>query len=174
MFFHYKQIVSTFSIVIASGPPASGKSTAIKAGLSLFGCSNNNLFVKGTNRGFLKRSSVSTLPFGIDDPSQGKKGMSRAKISESWLSTCTMEHPLQIIALAFLYHSVYQLWLPISAMMLKSGWFHYCNVIIILILQLSICACTRKVPPEAIYFTGVKYGHASLSFDITEAVDGKT
>ena len=83
MSFHYRQIVSSFSgcsMIVASGDPACGKSTASKAGLSLFGCSNNNLFVKGTNRGFLERSSVSSVPFGIDDPNQGKKGKSRANL----------------------------------------------------------------------------------------------
>ena len=80
MSFHYQQIVDTYggcSLTIASGPPATGKTTAIKAGLSLCGCANNNMFVKGTNRGFLERSSISTLPFGIDDPGHGK-GKSRA------------------------------------------------------------------------------------------------
>lgn len=62
--------------MIASGPSATGKSTAIKAGLSLFGCSNNNLYVKGANRAFLGRSSMSTLPYGIDDPCNKKKGKS--------------------------------------------------------------------------------------------------
>ena len=80
MAFHYRQIVSTYggcSIMVATGPPATGKSTAIKVGLSLFGCSNNNVFVKGTNRGFLERSSISSLPYAIEDPSN-RKGKSRA------------------------------------------------------------------------------------------------
>lgn len=80
MSFHYQQIVAAYggcSLTIATGPPGTGKTTAIKAGLSLCGCSNNNMFVKGTNRGFLERSSISTLPFGIDDPGHGK-GKSRA------------------------------------------------------------------------------------------------
>ena len=64
MSFHYVQIVATYggcSLTIASGPPATGKTTAIRAGLALCGCANNNMFVKGTNRGFLERSSMSTL-----------------------------------------------------------------------------------------------------------------
>ena len=80
MAFHYRQIVSTYggcSMMVATGPPATGKSTAIKVGLSLFGCSNNNVFVKGTNRGFLERSSISTLPYAIEDPSN-RKGKSKA------------------------------------------------------------------------------------------------
>ena len=62
---------------IATGPPGTGKTTAIRAGLSLFGCANNNMFVKGTNQGFLEKSSISALLFGIDDPGHAK-GKSRA------------------------------------------------------------------------------------------------
>ena len=46
MSFHYRQIVAMYggcSVLVASGPAATGKITAIKAGLSLFGCSNNNV-----------------------------------------------------------------------------------------------------------------------------------
>ncbi len=71
MSFYYTEIVKLYggcSIVVATGPAATGKTTSIKLGLSLFGCSNNNMFVKGTNRGFLERSSLSSLPYGIDDP----------------------------------------------------------------------------------------------------------
>lgn len=64
-------------LTFATGSPGTGKTTAIRAGLSLFGCANNNMFVKGTKRGFLERSSISALPFGIDDPGHAK-GKSRA------------------------------------------------------------------------------------------------
>ena len=40
--------------------------------MDLFGSCNNNVFVKGTNRDFLERSSMSSLPYGIDDPKTGK------------------------------------------------------------------------------------------------------
>ncbi|SMN12438.1 hypothetical protein SPBRAN_888 [uncultured Candidatus Thioglobus sp.] len=76
MSFHYNKTVSLYSgcsMILASGPSATGKTTAIKVGLSLFGCCNNNVFVKGTNRAFLERSSMSTLPYGIDDPKSKKK-----------------------------------------------------------------------------------------------------
>lgn len=79
MAFHYSLVVSLYggcSIIVASGPAATGKTTAIKAGLGLFGSSNNNIFVKGTNRGFLERSSISSIPYGIDDP---RKGRSKSK-----------------------------------------------------------------------------------------------
>ena len=68
MAFHYKKIISLYggcSMVVSSGPSVTGKTTAIKVSISLFGCCNNNMFVKCTNRGFLERSSMSTLPYGI-------------------------------------------------------------------------------------------------------------
>ena len=68
MSFHYKKIIAIW-MVVASGPFATWKTTAIKVGLSLFGCCNNNMFVKSTNQG----SSISTLPYGIDDPRAGGK-----------------------------------------------------------------------------------------------------
>ena len=49
MSFHYQLIValcSGCSVVVASGPNSTGKITAIKVGLSLFGCCNNNIFVR--------------------------------------------------------------------------------------------------------------------------------
>jgi hypothetical protein len=82
MSFHYQLIVSLYSgcsMIVASGPSATGKTTAMRVGLSLFGCCNNNVFVKGTNRGFLERSSLSTLPYGIDDPQSGR---SRSKANK--------------------------------------------------------------------------------------------
>ena len=75
MSFHYKKVVEVFggcSIVVATGAAATGKSTAVKAGLSIMGCANNNMFVKGTNRALLERSSLSCLPYGIDDPKSKK------------------------------------------------------------------------------------------------------
>ena len=56
--FHYQLIVSLYSccsIIVASGP------TGIKVGLNLFGSCNNNMFVKGTNRGSLEMSSMSAI-----------------------------------------------------------------------------------------------------------------
>ena len=69
MLFYYQQIVATYggcSLTAATGPPGTA------AGLLLIGCANNNMFVKGTNQGFLERSSISALPFSIDDPGQAK------------------------------------------------------------------------------------------------------
>jgi len=36
------------------------------------------MLVKGANRGFLERSSMSTLPYGIDDPKNGGRPRSAA------------------------------------------------------------------------------------------------
>lgn len=86
MSFHYTQLVKTYggcSITVATGSSGTGKTTALKLGLSLFGCSNNNMFVKGTNRGFLERSSISSLPYGIDDPKlKSKSKANQLDISE--------------------------------------------------------------------------------------------
>lgn len=35
---------------------------------------NNSIYVKGTNAFFLERASLSSLPFGIDDPPKSSKG----------------------------------------------------------------------------------------------------
>ena len=64
------------AITIATGPSGTWKSTAIKVALSLFGCSHNSIFVKGTNAGVLERSCRSTIPFGIDDPANCNKSKS--------------------------------------------------------------------------------------------------
>lgn len=81
MCFHYPQIISTYGgccMVVATGEPATGKTKSVELALSTSGVPNNNLFVKGTNRAFLERSAISTLPYGIDDPCSGKKGKSKA------------------------------------------------------------------------------------------------
>ena len=65
--------------MVATGDLTTGKSNSIQLALSTSGVSNNNLFVKGTNRAILERSSLKTLPYGIEDPSAGKKGKKRTK-----------------------------------------------------------------------------------------------
>ena len=62
MAFHYKKIIWLYgrcSMVVASEPSTSGKTTAIKAFLDAL--YNNNMFIKCTNRGLLERSSMSTF-----------------------------------------------------------------------------------------------------------------
>ncbi len=67
---------------MATGPAETGKSTAIRTGLSLFGCDEIGRFAKGTNAIFLERSSVSSLPYGIDDPALGggRKGKTKSNV----------------------------------------------------------------------------------------------
>ena len=80
MCFHYAQVLATYGgccMVVASGEPATGKSCSIQLALSTSGVSNNNLFVRGTNRTMLERSSLSTLPYGIDDLCSGKKAKNK-------------------------------------------------------------------------------------------------
>jgi len=82
MGFHYSTIVNTFGgcpIMVAMGCAETGKSTAIKAALSVFGCHHISRFVKGTNAIFMERASRSSLPFGIEEAQNSKKG-SRAKL----------------------------------------------------------------------------------------------
>lgn len=79
--FHYETVVELYSgcpITVAIGEAETGKSTAIRAGLSLCACDQLSLYVKGTNAAFLERSNRSTLPFGIEEGARGKKGKSRA------------------------------------------------------------------------------------------------
>lgn len=59
------------SVTVASGGSGTGKTTSIKAALSLFGI--NSMYSKGTNPGLLERSTRSTIPFGVDDPKPTSK-----------------------------------------------------------------------------------------------------
>ena len=75
MMFHFASICKKYGgcyIPVAIGDPETGKSTAIKAALSLSGAQESGYYVKGTNAFFLDQANVSTLPFGIDDPHVGK------------------------------------------------------------------------------------------------------
>ena len=75
--FHYSTIKDMFGgcpMVVAIGESETGKSTAIRAALSLFGCNQISRYVKGTNALFMERASRSTLPFGIEEAVPSKKG----------------------------------------------------------------------------------------------------
>ncbi len=77
--FHYETVVEAYGgcpITVAVGESEMGKSTAIRAGLSLFGCDEMSRYVKGTTAAFLERASRSTLPFAIEE-AKGKKGRSQ-------------------------------------------------------------------------------------------------
>lgn len=74
MSFHYRAVIKKYqgcAATVASGESGTGKTTSIKAALSLFGV--NSMFSKGTNAGMLERSTRSTIPFGIDDPNSASK-----------------------------------------------------------------------------------------------------
>ena len=54
---------------IGSRAPSTGKSISLQAALSLFGANNcKNLYNSCSKAYCLQRSSISTIPFGIDDP----------------------------------------------------------------------------------------------------------
>ncbi len=58
MSFHYRTVISMYqgcAKIIASGDSGTGKTSSIKAALSLFGISS--LFSKGTNGGLLERAT---------------------------------------------------------------------------------------------------------------------
>ena len=83
MSLHYESIVAMFSgcpIVVALGPSETGKTTAIRAGLSLVGVMQH--YVKGTNAFFRQRAMLSTLPFSIDDPPKSTARNSSVDVNE--------------------------------------------------------------------------------------------
>ena len=73
MAFHYQELIKLFRLcpqVMATGPVSTGKSVSIQAALSLFGADNaKNHYMRCSKAFCLQRSSISSLPFGIDDPS---------------------------------------------------------------------------------------------------------
>ena len=75
MSFHYLTVIELYcgcAIRVATGEAGTVKSTSISAFLAICGCAHNSVFTKGTNAGMLERSSRSTFPYGVDDPSKGK------------------------------------------------------------------------------------------------------
>ena len=69
--FHDRAVIAMYqgcAVTVASGDSGTGKTTSIKAALSLFGI--HTLFSKGTIAGLLERSARSTIPFGVDDPNE--------------------------------------------------------------------------------------------------------
>jgi hypothetical protein len=72
MALHYNTILSKFlscPIPIAFGPSGTGKTTALRCGLSLIGSYPDRLFCSGTKEKYLELCTVSSFPIGIDDPS---------------------------------------------------------------------------------------------------------
>ena len=79
MSFHYKIIKERHGgcpIAVAMGESETGKSTAIRTALGLFGCHQIGRYVKGTNAIFLERSSKSSIPFGIEEAMPSTKAHS--------------------------------------------------------------------------------------------------
>ena len=77
MAFHYsliKDIYGGCPITVAMGPSETGKFTAIRAALSLFGVHRISRYVKGTNAIFMERASSSSIPFGIEEAVPSRKG----------------------------------------------------------------------------------------------------
>ena len=73
MSFHYCTVIQLYggcAVTVATSESRTGKSTSIKAALALFGCAHNGILSKGTIAGMLERSTRSTLPYSIDDPSK--------------------------------------------------------------------------------------------------------
>ena len=72
MCFHYRKLIEMMRFcpqVMAIGPPSTGKTISLQASLSLFGANNcKNLYNSCSKAYCLQRSSISTIPFGIDDP----------------------------------------------------------------------------------------------------------
>ena len=65
MAFHYEQVCSIWSgcpVVVAFGPPETGKSTAISIGLSLLGIDESSKYVSGSIAFFLERCCSSHTP----------------------------------------------------------------------------------------------------------------
>ena len=83
MSIHYRTTVSMygrFPIVLAEGPTETGKSNAMKAGLSLLGMSKTGFYMEGTNRFLIERSAMSSLPYDIDEACSGSKELDLVKL----------------------------------------------------------------------------------------------
>ena len=85
MAFHYSTIKELYGgcpVVVAMGPSETGKSTAIRAALALFGVHKTSRYVKGTNALFMERASCSSIPFGIEEAVSSKKGKYKLDLTE--------------------------------------------------------------------------------------------
>ena len=71
---------SGFPIVFAIGPTETGKSTSIKAGLSLVGANRESFYVEGSTAYFMERSALSCIPYGIDEACHDSKQFDLLKL----------------------------------------------------------------------------------------------
>lgn len=68
---HYTTVLERFlfcPVPIVFGGPGTGKTTALRCGLSLLGCDKTRLFSKATKEKYSSLCAKSTLPLVIDDP----------------------------------------------------------------------------------------------------------
>lgn len=80
--FHYHTIIDAYGccpIAVAIGEPETGKSTALTAALSLFGCQEIGVSVKSSNAILLERACSTGIPFAIEE---GKGNQARAKTNQ--------------------------------------------------------------------------------------------
>ncbi|XP_064393840.1 uncharacterized protein LOC135341260 [Halichondria panicea] len=80
---HYTHIAAKyggFPIVLAVGPTETGKSTALKAALSIFGMAKDAFYVEGSNAYFMERSALSCMPYGIDEATAHSKQLDVVKL----------------------------------------------------------------------------------------------
>lgn len=71
MALHYNTIIEAYMhcpIPLVCGPPGTGKSTALRCGLSLLGAYPQRYWSYGTKEKYTALCSESMLPLGIDDP----------------------------------------------------------------------------------------------------------
>lgn len=83
MAFHYNKVATLFGgfpIVMALGETETGKSTAVKAGLSLYGMSKDGFYVDGSYGYFMERSALSCLHYGIDEACINSKQLDLVKL----------------------------------------------------------------------------------------------
>ena len=79
----YSKVIGLFGgfpIILATGPPETGKSTAIKAALSLVGMNKDGFYVEGSTAYFMERSALSCLPYGIDEACSDSKQFDLLKL----------------------------------------------------------------------------------------------
>jgi len=71
MAMHYKTIINAYMfcpVPLLCGPPGTGKTTALRCGLSMLGAYPQRFWSHGTREKYASLCSTSYLPLGIDDP----------------------------------------------------------------------------------------------------------
>ena len=76
MSFYYRPVVSLFggcSLTMATGLPAKGKTSAVKAFLGAISSTRSNMSITSINQALWEKAPFYFVPFGIDDPSDKKE-----------------------------------------------------------------------------------------------------